>query len=91
MSTNLKDLQVNGRGKLTASARVEPGLAAKDSYAVLRLDDERNDEFWAEVFLTRPQVEAMLKRMDRGHQLLEEFSRGKLTEEQYYAAMERDE
>jgi hypothetical protein len=39
------DLQVTGRGKLTAVAHV-----SKDG-VVIRLDDDANPEFWAEVRL----------------------------------------
>ena len=46
-------IQINGRGHLTATARpVEHGV-------IVRVDDTRNLEFWAELYVSIPQLMAL--------------------------------
>ena len=48
-------LRVSGRGKLFGEARSDGGTGT-----TLRIDDERNDEFWAEIHLTREELQRLL-------------------------------
>jgi hypothetical protein len=50
------DLQVKGRGKLIARGHVQTGGVE------IRLDDERNPAFRAEVWLPLPVLEELLRR-----------------------------
>ena len=54
-------LTVRGRGK-----RLVAKASTMEDTVVIRVDDERNDEFWLEVHLDREQVENLLRQMDEG-------------------------
>ena len=54
-------LTIRGRGK-----RLVAKASTMENTVVIRVDDERNDEFWLEVHLDREQVENLLRQMDEG-------------------------